>query len=122
MESRLVLRDEGRRKRTLRTRRRIQNGGRLRLSIYRSLKHLYAQIIDDSQGRTLAAVSTLDPEARALLPRGATKAGARWIGQRIAKLAAEKGITEVVFDRGFYLYHGRIKELAEAAREAGLKF
>ncbi|HVJ06802.1 MAG TPA: 50S ribosomal protein L18 [Acidisarcina sp.] len=91
---------------------------RPRLNVYRSLNHIYAQIIDDSQGATLASASTL----AAKLKTGGNVAAAKEIGKLIAERAQEKGIKKVVFDRGGYLYHGRIKALADAAREAGLEF
>lgn len=90
-----------------------------RLNVYRSAKNIYAQIIDDVKGVTLASASSLDKE---LGSNGGNKEGARKVGSLIAKNAAEKGIEKVVFDRGGYLYHGRVKELAEGAREGGLKF
>ena len=92
---------------------------RPRLNVFRSNAHIYAQIIDDVNGVTLAAASTMDKGFE-----GATgnKEAAKKVGQNIAKAAADKGITEVVFDRGGYVYHGRVKELAEGAREGGLKF
>ncbi|NMA49868.1 MAG: 50S ribosomal protein L18 [Tissierellia bacterium] len=91
-----------------------------RLSIYRSGSHIYAQIIDDIAGNTLAASSTLDKSLNLSSTRN--KEAAKAVGTAVAKIALEKGIEEVVFDRGGYLYHGRIKELADGAREAGLKF
>ncbi len=95
---------------------------RPRLSIFRSLKHMYAQIVDDSHGVTLAAASTLDPEFRTQIKgKKKTEAG-DLVGQLIARRALEKGIKKVVFDRGGYKYHGRIKALADAARKAGLEF
>lgn len=92
---------------------------RPRLNVFRSTNHIYAQLIDDVQGVTLAAASTLDKE---IAGYGGNKEAARKVGLLIAKKAADKGITEVVFDRGGYIYHGRVKELAEGAREGGLKF
>ena len=95
---------------------------RPRLSVFRSLKHMYAQVIDDTQGRTLAAASTLDPSLRdslATLPK--VEEAAR-VGALVAERARAAGITKVVFDRGGYLYHGRVQRLADAAREAGLVF
>ena len=92
---------------------------RPRLNVFRSTNHIYAQLIDDVQGVTLAAASTLDKESAGY---GVNKEAAKKVGQLIAKKAADKGITEVVFDRGGYIYHGRVKELAEGAREGGLKF
>ena len=90
-----------------------------RLNVFRSTNNIYAQIIDDIKGVTLAAASTLDKEFEG---NGGNKDAARKVGELIAKRAAEKGITEVVFDRGGYIFHGRVKELAEGAREGGLKF
>ena len=93
-----------------------------RLAVFRSVKHIYAQVIDDSQGRTLAAASSLDRNLREALKTGADKAAAAAVGKLVAERALAAGITEVVFDRGAYLYHGRVKALAEAAREGGLAF
>ena len=90
-----------------------------RLSVYRSTNHIYAQIIDDVKGVTLCSASSLDKEIK---EKGGNKEGAKLVGQLIAKVALEKGIETVVFDRGGYLYHGRVKEVAEGAREGGLKF
>ena len=92
---------------------------RPRLSVYRSNCHIYAQLIDDVQGVTLAAASSVEKDFDL---SGGNKEGAKKVGQMIAERAAAKGITEVVFDRGGYVYHGRVKELAEGAREGGLKF
>ncbi|HHV31400.1 50S ribosomal protein L18 [Caproiciproducens sp. LBM24188] len=90
-----------------------------RLNVFRSTNNIYAQIIDDIKGVTLVAASSLDKEFEG---NGGNKDAARKVGELIAKRAAEKGITEVVFDRGGYIFHGRVKELAEGAREGGLKF
>ncbi|MBS3994538.1 MAG: 50S ribosomal protein L18 [Alkaliphilus sp.] len=95
---------------------------RPRLNIYRSLSNMYAQIIDDTTGTTLVSASTLDKEIRENVQYGGNKEAAKTVGQYVAKKALEKGITQVVFDRGGYDYHGRIKELADSAREAGLQF
>lgn len=92
---------------------------RPRLNVFRSNKHIYAQLIDDVNGVTLAAASTMD---KGFEGNGGNKDAARKVGQTIGKLAVEKNIAEVVFDRGGYLYHGRVKELADGARESGLKF
>ena len=92
---------------------------RPRLNVFRSNKHIYAQIIDDINGVTLASASSMD---KGFEGNGGNAEGARKVGAMIAKNASEKGISEVVFDRGGYLYHGRVKELAEGARENGLKF
>ena len=105
-------------KRAQRVRNRLKKSGRVRLSVFRSSKNIYAQIIDDTQGVTLAAASSLESEGRV----GADKAAAEQVGRLIAERAKEKGVTDVVFDRGGYIYHGRIKALADAAREAGLNF
>ena len=104
-------------RRSYRTRRRVKRSGRPRLTVYRSLNHIYAQIIDDEAGKTLVASSTL-----ALKIGGNKTEAAKQVGADIAKKATEKGIKQVVFDRGAYKYHGRVKALAEAAREAGLEF
>ncbi len=95
---------------------------RPRLCVYRSLDHIYAQVIDDRAGRTLAAASSLDKETRKQLKGGGNVAAAKVVGKIIAERAKAAGIEQVVFDRGGYKYHGRVQALAEAAREAGLKF
>ena len=95
-------------------------GGRPRLSVHRSSKHIYAQIIDDAQGHTLAAASTLEKDNKG--KTGADTAAAAAVGKLIAERAKAAGVKEVVFDRGPYIYHGRVKALAEAAREGGLTF
>jgi large subunit ribosomal protein L18 len=110
-----------RRKRRVRLKLRSNAGGRPRLSVYRSSKHIYAQIIDDSQGKTLAAASTKDTEVGEL-KTGANVDAAKAVGNLIAKRALAAGVKEVVFDRGGYMFHGRVKALAEAAREGGLSF
>ncbi|MEG3087233.1 50S ribosomal protein L18 [Sphingomonas sp. PB4P5] len=104
----------------VRTALRARGGTRPRLSIHRSGRHIYAQIIDDAQGRTLAAASTLEKEVRDTT--GATIDAATSVGTRIAEVAKAAGVTQVVFDRGGFLFHGRVKALATAAREAGLEF
>src|SRR3954468_22423929 len=101
----------------VRTAIRRRAGDRPRLSVHRSGRHIYAQVILDGEGRTLAAASTLETEAR-----GATVAGAQEVGRRIAERAKAAGVTKVVFDRGGFLFHGRVKALADAAREGGLEF
>ncbi|MGB3719888.1 MAG: 50S ribosomal protein L18 [Proteobacteria bacterium] len=111
-----------RRKRRVRSTLRQRANGRPRLSVFRSSKHIYAQIIDDSKGETLAAASTLEKELRTKLRTGADKAAAAEVGRLVAERAIKAGIEAVVFDRGAYKYHGRIKALADAAREGGLKF
>ena len=95
---------------------------RPRLCVFRSANNIYAQIIDDSNRVTVVSASSLDAEVKGNVNHAGNKEAAKMVGSMIAKKAVEKGITEVVFDRGGYLYHGRVKELAEAAREAGLKF
>ena len=95
---------------------------RPRLCVFRSNKHIYAQIVDDSKGTTLTAASTLDADAKAQVKNGGNVAAAKAVGKMVAKRALEKGIQSVLFDRGGYIYHGRVKALADAAREAGLKF
>jgi large subunit ribosomal protein L18 len=96
-------------------------GERPRVCVYRSLRHIYAQVVDDREGRTLACASSLDPELRGKVD-GGNVAGATAVGEALAGKAAAQGITEVVFDRGGYKYHGRIKALAEGARKGGLRF
>ena len=97
-------------------------GERKRLSVFRSSKHIYAQLIDDGQGATLASASSLEKEALGDVKTGASVAAAKAVGKLIAERAQQKGVKDVIFDRGSYLYHGRIKALADAAREAGLNF
>ncbi len=111
-----------RRKATVRRKVRQAGEGRARLSVFRSSKHIYAQVIDDEKGATLAAASSLEKDMRGGLKTGANVDAAKAVGKLVAERAKQKGVTEVVFDRGSYLYHGRIKALADAAREGGLKF
>jgi large subunit ribosomal protein L18 len=92
------------------------------LSVHRSSKHIYAQVIDDVKGATLAAASTIEKDLRGSLKTGADIGAAKAIGKLIAERAAAKGVKDVVFDRGGYIYHGRVKALADAAREGGLNF
>lgn len=116
-------RKEVRIKKHLRVRRKISGTmERPRMAVYRSLKHIYAQIINDSTGTTLVAASTLDPALKDKVSNGGNIEAAKLVGELIAKKALEKGITSVVFDRGGSIYHGRVAALAEAAREAGLVF
>jgi large subunit ribosomal protein L18 len=96
--------------------------GRPRLSVFRSSQNIYAQVIDDRAGRTLAAASSLDKDLRTALKNGANKDAAKAVGKLVAERAIKAGVKEVVFDRGAYMYHGRVKALAEAAREGGLSF
>jgi len=96
--------------------------GRPRLSVFRSDKNIYAQIIDDATGRTLAAASTIDKDVKAAMASGSTQAAAETVGKLIAERGKAAGVETVVFDRGSYLFHGRVKALADAAREGGLQF
>lgn len=96
--------------------------GRARLSVHRTNLHIYAQIIDDEKGFTLAQASTIEKDLRKTLKKGSTKTAAQEIGKQVALRALKAGIEKVVFDRGAYLYHGRVKALAEGARENGLQF
>jgi len=111
-------------RRASRVRRQIKKvaGDRPRLSVYRSSKNIYAQVIDDRQGHTLAAASTLEAPVKGDLKTGADQAAAAAVGRLIAERAVQAGVKDVVFDRGPYLFHGRVKALAEAAREGGLNF
>lgn len=114
---------EARLRRHRRIRQRVQGTGeRPRLSVYRSLRHIYAQVIDDTCGHTLASASTLDPEVQGQLEGLNKSAQARLVGKVVGARVQAKGIKQVVFDRGGYLYHGRVKALAEGARESGLDF
>jgi large subunit ribosomal protein L18 len=96
--------------------------GRARLSVFRSSKHIYAQVIDDRDGKTVASASSLDKDLKGALPKGSDMAAAQAVGKLVAERAVKAGVKDVVFDRGGYLYHGRVKALADAAREAGLNF
>jgi large subunit ribosomal protein L18 len=116
-------RNERRKKRHLRVRNKVfGTAERPRLNVFRSSKNIYAQLIDDMAGHTLAAASTLDKEIKEKGVNGGTVDAAREVGKLIAKRAADKGYNKVVFDRGGYIYHGRVKALAEGAREGGLDF
>ena len=113
---------------TLRRKRRVRRAlvqaaaGKPRLSVFRSSQHIYAQVIDDRAGRTLAAASSLEKDLREKLKTGADKAAATEVGRLVAERAKAAGVEKVVFDRGAYIYHGRVRALAEAAREGGLNF
>jgi large subunit ribosomal protein L18 len=120
MADKLALQE--RRRSRLRFQLKLKSGGRPRLSVFRSGKHIYAQVIDDKAGRTVASASTIEKELRDGLKTGADKDAATAVGKRVAERALAAGVTAVVFDRGPYLYHGRVKALAEAAREGGLSF
>ncbi len=111
-----------RRRERLRYQLRQKSAGRPRLSVFRSGKHIYAQVIDDAERCTLAAASSLDKNLRESLRTGADKDAAAAVGKLVAERAMAAGVTKVVFDRGSYLYHGRVKALADAAREGGLAF
>ncbi|MBC7106443.1 MAG: 50S ribosomal protein L18 [Firmicutes bacterium] len=116
-------REEMRHRRRLRVRKKVfGTPERPRLNVFRSLAHMYAQIIDDTRGVTLVAASTLSPELRGTLARTGNVEAARAVGELLARKALEKGIRRVVFDRAGYLYHGRVKALAEGARAGGLEF
>jgi len=116
------LTPEARRRQRLRYSLKQKGNGRVRLSVYRSGKHIYAQVIDDRAGRTVAAASSLEKAMRESLKTGADKGAAAAVGKLVAERALAAGISAVVFDRGPYLYHGRVKALADAAREGGLNF
>jgi len=111
-------------RRQARTRREIKEVayGRPRLSVFRSAKQIYAQIIDDTEGRTLAAASSIEKDLKGKLKTGADVSAAKEVGKLAAERALKAGVTKVVFDRGSYLYHGRVKAVAEGAREGGLEF
>lgn len=111
-------------KRKMRVRKSLKkhNAGRPRLSVHRSGLHIYAQVIDDVKGHTIVAASTMEKDMKAAHKTGANVAAAAAVGKLVAERAVKAGVTEVVFDRGAFIYHGRVKALAESAREAGLKF
>jgi large subunit ribosomal protein L18 len=111
-----------RRKARVRRNLRQAQGDRPRLSVFRSSKHIYAQIIDDKKGCTVAAASSIDTDLKGVLDKGTDVAAAAQVGKLVAERALKAGVKDVVFDRGGYIYHGRIKALADAAREAGLNF
>jgi large subunit ribosomal protein L18 len=111
-----------RRKAAVRRAVKVGASGRARLSVFRSSKHIYAQVIDDVKGVTVAAASSVEKDMRGGLKTGANVDAAKAVGKKVAERAIEKGIKQVVFDRGGYLYHGRVKALADAAREGGLNF
>ena len=113
---------EDRRKARVRRAIRKAANGRPRLSVFRSSKQIYAQVIDDDGGRTLAAASSIEKDLRGSLKTGADVAAAKEVGRLVAERAAAAGVTSVIFDRSGYLYHGRVKALADAAREGGLQF
>jgi large subunit ribosomal protein L18 len=119
----MLAKEQGRFRRHRRLRKRvIGTPERLRLSVRRSLKHIYAQVIDDLSAATVVSASTLDAGSKETRARGGTLGAAKAVGQRLAERAKAKGITSVVFDRGGYQYHGRVRAVAEGAREGGLNF
>lgn len=118
-----INRNEIRLRKHVRVRKKISGTQeRPRMNVFRSLKNIYVQIIDDATGNTLVSASTLDTAVKGTVAYGGNKEAAKEVGKLIATKAIEKGIKQVVFDRGGYIYHGRVKELADAAREAGLDF
>ena len=123
---RIKTKDDRRQRIKYRIRKRVQgNEARPRLTIFRSVAHVYVQVVDDMTGRTIASASTVDAKVKESLKkeeRGGNIAGAKAIGRTIAERLKEKGVTRVVFDRNGFLYHGRVKAVADAAREAGLEF
>ena len=123
---RIKTKDDRRQRIKYRLRARVQGSeARPRLSVFRSVVHIYVQVVDDMTGRTIAAASTVEPAVKGTLDkqaRGGNVAGAKMIGKTIAERLLEKGVKRVVFDRNGFLYHGRIKAVADAAREAGLEF
>ena len=118
----ISLKGADRRKARVRKSLKANNAGRPRLSVFRSDKNIYAQIIDDASGRTLAAASTIDKDVKTKVKNGATSEAAAPVGKLIAERGIAAKVSTVVFDRGAYLYHGRVKALGDAAREAGLQF
>ena len=122
----IKTKDDRRRRIQLRQRKRIAGStGRPRLSVFRSVSHIYVQVIDDRSGQTIASASSIDPKVKGQLAKGIAGGnikGAEMVGTAIAERLKEKGITKVVFDRNGFLYHGRVRAVAEAARSAGLEF
>jgi large subunit ribosomal protein L18 len=123
---RIKTKDDRRQRIRYRIRKRVAgNEQRPRLTVFRSVAHMYVQVVDDMTGRTIAAASTVEPAVKGALPKKATGgnvAGAKAVGKTIAERLIEKGVKRVVFDRNGFLYHGRVKAVADAAREAGLEF
>ncbi|MGZ8389551.1 MAG: 50S ribosomal protein L18 [Rhodoplanes sp.] len=119
--SRLTIKTDRRRNR-IRRAIKAAAGERLRLSVFRSSKHIYAQLIDDRKGETVAAASSIEKDLRTSLKTGADIGAAKAVGKLLAERALKNGVKDVAFDRGSYLYHGRVKALADAAREGGLNF
>jgi len=115
--------ENARKKRHIRVRKKVTGTpDRPRLNVFRSVKHIYVQLIDDYSRRTLVAASSIDKELKGKMSTGGNIEAAKTVGQLVARRAADKGVKKIVFDRGGYLYHGRIKALADAAREGGLEF
>jgi large subunit ribosomal protein L18 len=119
--SKLKVRTERRKGRVRGVLKKVANG-RARLSVFRSSKHIYAQVIDDRKGETVASASSMEKDLRGKLKTGADVEAAKTVGKLVAERAVAKGVSTVVFDRGSYLFHGRVKALADAAREGGLQF
>lgn len=118
-----VSKNDARKKRHIRVRKKVSGTTeKPRLNVFRSLKHIYVQVIDDSSGRTIVSASTADKGLKTNVKAGGNIEAARAVGVEIAKRAVEKGVRQVIFDRGGYIYHGRVKALADAAREGGLEF
>ncbi len=118
-----ISKNEKRKKRHLRMRKKVfGTSERPRLNVYRSLSNVYAQVIDDESGTTLVSASTLDKDIKEKIQQRGNREAAKLVGQYVAQKALEKGIEKVIFDRSGYIYHGRVKELAEGAREVGLQF
>ena len=122
MSKNKVSKSLARKRRGLKTKAVISNSDRLRMVVFRSTKHIYAQIIDDTNSQTLLACSTLNRSIKLSLSTGRTCDASRLMGEKLAELSLKKNITKIVFDRGPYLYHGRVKALADGARAGGLKF
>jgi large subunit ribosomal protein L18 len=118
----MTVKLNNRRKQSVRRKLRLVSGGKPRLSVFRSSKHIYAQVIDDTKGTTLCAASSMEKTVRGGGKTGANIEAAKAVGKSLAERAKQAGVSAVAFDRGQYLYHGRVKALAEAAREGGLKF
>jgi large subunit ribosomal protein L18 len=118
----MIDKNQARLRRAAQTRRKISELRTVRLAVHRTNSHIYAQVISAEGGKVLAAASTAEKEVRAKVPNGGNKAAAEAVGKRIAERAKKLGIETVAFDRGGYKYHGRVKALADAARESGLKF
>ena len=118
-----VRKEKARKARHVRVRKKVAGTPeKPRLNVFRSVKHIYAQLIDDYSGKTLVAASSLDKELKGKIPTGGNMEAAKTVGLLVAKRAADRGVKKIVFDRGGFIYHGRVKALADAAREGGLEF